>query len=323
MRCDTFTRSSRTRGTLLAELRCLHETRVAPEEIDHLGHMNVGFYFEKALRATRALASAHGLTEEKCGSLGSVLEVRDAFTRHYREQLVDAPLAVFGGVLVVRPGGLRIYHELRNTERDELAATFMHEAVLRDRKMRDVVPLPEMCAKSAGDELVSWPEHGRPRTIDLEHDPGTLTLETARARGLAMREVRVIQAEECDADGVFKASRYQDLVWGGEPLKQRSAMLPLHALPGGGKMGWATMENRGILTALPRAGARVQSFGAEVELGRKTSYRHNWVFDVDSGALACTSSIVNLAFDLQKRRSMEPPAAVRQALEEQLHPDLR
>lgn len=305
------------------ELRRLVEARVLPEEIDHLGHMNVRYYLEKALRATGLLATEHGVGPEAVRAMGAVFELRDVFTRHYREQLVGAALEVWGGVLAVRGDGLRIHHELRNPERDELAATFVHDLQLRRRDTREPLPLPERVAKSASDARVEWPEHGRPRTLDLDRVPTALTLETARARDLAMRRERVVTAEECDADGYFVAARYQDLVWGGEPASGRNSWMPLFDLPGGGQFGWATLESRGVLRDLPRVGARVQCFGAEVELARKTSCRHQWVFDLDTGHLLCTSSIVNLAFDIGARRSIEIPTRVREMLETQYHPDLR
>jgi acyl-CoA thioester hydrolase len=307
----------------MAELRRLHEATVAEEEIDHLGHMNVRFYLEKAMRATRVLAAEHGIGEPACRPLGATLELRDVYTRHYREQLVGAPLAVLGGVLEVRRDGLRLYHELVNTERDERAATFVHEVRLRDRGTRAPLPLPEMVAKSAGHELVTWPEHGRPRSIDLGSPQSTPSLEEAQRRGLATRKVRVVGEEECDAEGFFVATRYQDLVWGGEPAAGRSGWgPPVHALEGGGRFGWATLESRGVVHELPRAGVRIQSFGAEVALAHKTSLRHQWVFDRDRGTLLVQSSIVNLAFDLDARRAIAIPPRLREALETELHLDL-
>jgi len=305
----------------MTELRLLHEATVAEEEIDHLGHMNVRFYLEKALRGTEALAAAHGLDPEACRRLGGMLELRDSYTRHLREQLVGARLAVRGGVLSVRTDGLRCYQELVNRDGDERAATFVHELALRRRETGEPLPLPEMVAKSAGEAQVAWPEHGRPRTLDLSRVPPALPLAVARERGLAMREPRVVGPEECDAEGRFLASRYLDLVWGGEPSGFRTAV-PLFE-DAGRRFGWATMESRGVLLALPRVGTRIQSFGAEVELARKTSFRHHWVYDLDRETLLCTSSIVNLAFDLEARRAIEIPASLRQTLEAQYHPDLR
>jgi acyl-CoA thioester hydrolase len=307
----------------MSALRLLVESRVAPEEIDHLGHMNVRFYLDKALRATAELAARLGLGPDACRERGARLELRDVFTRHRREQLVGAPLAVRGGVLAVRADGLRFYHELVNTARGEVAATYVHELQLVARDTRRPIPLPEAVARSAGRARVEWPEHGRPRTLDLARVPAGLALSEARARGLEMRRERVIRPEECDAAGFFAAARYQELVWGGEPLGSHADWMPFFELEGGGKLGWATLESRGILLELPRAGSRIQSFGAEVELGRKTSLRHHWVFDLDREALLCASSILNLAFDLGARRAAEIPAALRERLESEYHPDLR
>ena len=314
--------SSRT-ATATAELRRLLEANVREEEIDHLGHMNVRFYLEKALRASQRLAAEHGLGAEDCRALGAVLELRDVFTRHYREQLVGAPLAVLGGVLSVRADGLRVYHELLNVDRDERAATFVHELTLRQRETREPLPLPENVANRAADALVEWPEHGKPRTLDLQRFPPTLPLEEARQRNLAMRQERVIRREECDGDGFFVAAGYDDLVWGGDPIAQQPAWVPVVEMENGGMFGWATLESRGVLLELPRAGDRIQSFGADVELARKTSCRHQWVFDLDRGALLCTSSIVNLGFDIGARLAIEIPAPIREMLEAQYHPDLR
>jgi acyl-CoA thioesterase FadM len=82
------------------------------------------------------------------------------------------------------------------------------------------------------------------------------------------------------------------------------------------------LESRNAMLETPRVGARIQSFSAEVQIARKTSYRHSWVFDVDSGALVCVSSTVNLAFDIGARKSIEIPDAVRARMESEYHPDL-
>lgn len=306
----------------MTELRCLVETKVAEDQIDHLGHMNVRYYHERASEASDRLASELGLSRAVRDDLDAVLEVRKTFTRHYREQLEGAPLVVMGGVLELHSDGLRAYHELRNTERDELAATFVHDLELCKRRTRARLPLPEMLAKRTGDARVAWPEHGRPRTLDLDRDSAPLALSTAMERDLAMRLERVLRPKECDADGFFPTSRYIELVWGGEPFAGRAG-LPLFELPGGGKFGWATLESRSHLLALPRAGTRIQSFGAEVALAPKTSCRHHWVFDVERGDLLCIHSIVNLAFDIAARRAIEIPAPIRAEIEQRYHPDLR
>jgi len=308
---------------VLAELDLLHEAVVGEEEIDELGHMNVRYYLVKALAGTQAIAERIGLSPQTCAAEGVVLELRDAYTRHRAEQMHGARLELRGGVLDVRSGGVRLYHELVNPERGELAASFVQELVLRDLVTRTERPLAENVADRAHAARIDWPEHGRPRSIDLETEPPAVPLSLLRERDLSMREARAVRADECDAAGHYIASNYQELFWGGRPIERGKSDSWLIDLEGGGKMGWATLESRGILHALPSVGTRIQSFGAEVALGSKTSFRHHWVFDVERDVLLATSTIVNLAFDIGARRAIEMPDAVRNGLETRYHPDLQ
>jgi acyl-CoA thioesterase FadM len=283
--------------------------------------MNVRFYATRAALATRTLAAEYGLSREACAERGVLLCVPDSFTRHYREQLAGARLAVMTGVLSVREMGLRLYHELVNRDSGELAATFVHEVKLHDRATRTPRAFPAGLAERAQASKIVWPEHGRPRTVDLDRLPEALTLDIARARGLEMRKPRAIAREACDEDGFYDAAFAPELVWGGEPIGRRG-FVPIVEGPDGRKFGWAMLESRNAMLETPRVGARIQSFSAEVEIARKTSYRHSWVFDLDSGSLVCVSSTVNLAFDIDARKAIEIPDAIRRGLESELHPDL-
>jgi acyl-CoA thioesterase FadM len=230
-----------------------------------------------------------------------------------------------GGVIEARGDTLRFYHELRNVERDELAASFVHEVRLErgaPGDPRQPMPLPENAARAVAQAIVPWPERGRPRTLDLDRIPQEIPLSEARARDLAMREPRRVRADECDADGVYRVSRHQELFWGGTPIPPRPEGMPQIVLADGTRFGWATLESRARLLELPRRGTRIQSFGAEIEIARKTSVRLHWVFDLDREALVCTSQIVNLAFDIGGRRAIEWPPEMRADMERQHHPDL-
>ena len=77
----------------MAALRRLHEGAVRDDEIDVHGHMNVRCYLDRALAASRALATELGLGADDCDALGAVLELRDGATRYAGEQTRDAPLA--------------------------------------------------------------------------------------------------------------------------------------------------------------------------------------------------------------------------------------
>ncbi len=299
-----------------------YEGVVDASEIDDLGHMNVRHYGARALASTATLLGAHALGPEACEAIGASLEPRDLYTRHFREQMVDAPLVVRSGVLAVDEDEVRLYHELRNPARDELAASFVHRFGLRCRESRETLPLPEEARKTLHEALARWPEHGRPRSIDLERALAPLSLAEARSRGLALRKERRIGAADCDGTGSVPASKRQELVWGGEPIHGGVAGPPMMTLDDGQRMSFAALETRSILGEPPREGTRIQSFSAIVEIGAKTMMRRTWVFDLDSERLVQSSVFVDIALHLGLRRAIEIPPRLRADFEAKAQLDL-
>ncbi len=298
----------------MGALRLLHESIVLGGEIDALGHMNVRHYGERALAATARLLESHA--RPSAGSEGASYSVPRLYTRYVREQLEGARLEVRGGVLEATAGGLRCYHELVNPDRDELAATFFHDV----RWNASGAAADET---SRFDECVQLPEYGRPRSIDFDGPASAPSLDEARAAGMALRRPRTIDAEDCDAEGQIPASLRPFFMWGGETLDGSDPGPPVLPLPGGGRMGWASLEMRSVRLAPLRAGLRIQSFSAPLELGRKTSLRRYWVYDLDRGEALLVNDVLDIALDLERRRAMEIPEALRANLEQQRRPDLR
>ena len=95
----------------------LHKTEVIPDQIDHLGHMNVRFYGEHARTGAEQLLASIGLVADDSRAVFG----RDVYVRHHREQLVGAALEVRGGVLDASSDRIRLYEELVNREADEVA----------------------------------------------------------------------------------------------------------------------------------------------------------------------------------------------------------
>jgi acyl-CoA thioesterase FadM len=298
----------------------LHQTEVASDQIDHLGHMNVRFYSAHARTGAEAVLASIGLTADDRRTVVG----RDVYVRHHREQLVGAPLEVRGGVLDASPDRIRLYEELVNPEAGEVAATFVLSFDLADRSGRARVAIDEAVLDAARSATVALPDHGRPRSISLEEDPTARppSLDVLRDRGLAIRQIRPIDDSlEADGDGVVSSAWVGELVWGGEPAPGAD-FRPLEPLPGGGAMGFATMETRAAWARPARRGDRVQSFGAELDIQSKTMLSRHWLFDVDRSELIAVFTVVNVAFDTGSRRAIVIPDAVRERISRRFHPDL-
>jgi acyl-CoA thioesterase FadM len=287
------------------DLQITHESEVTPEQIDHLGHMNVRYYAENARAGTQAMLA--GLA----GWGRHPHVVHDIYTRHHREQLLGTALVVRSAVLGADADGLRLHHELAGRDTGVLAATFVHRVSPLDEGGQRA-PLSARLVAAAEGLAVPSPPYAATRTISLDADlvASAPSLDEARNRGLAMRRERRVTAEECDGGGRYRPDLAPMLIWGGEPVG-RDAGPWLQEMPDGRLMGWASMETRLQSRRLPRRGELVQSFGATVAVHDKVTHRLHWCFALDDGELLAGFEVVNMAFDIRGRRPMSIPDADR------------
>jgi acyl-CoA thioesterase FadM len=300
----------------MSELLTKHESTVTPDQIDHLGHMNVRFYAVNAQAGTQALLA----TIPGWGDRPHI--VHDVYTRHHREQLLGTSLAVRSAVVGASPGGLRLHHELAATDTGVLAATFVHGISALDEGGRRA-PLPKRLVAEASELVIPVPDYATTRTISLDDDlvASAPSLATLRDRGLAMRRDRLVSAEECDERGRYRSDLAPMLVWGGEPIGAGHGPM-LDETSDGTPIGWATMETRLQYRRLPTSGDRIQSFGAGIAVHDKVTHRIHWTYDVDRGELLTAFEVVSLAFDIRARRPVPIPEVHRRRELDALQPDL-
>ena len=298
-------------------MEVLHKTEVTSDQIDHLGHMNVRYYGEHARTGGGLLLASLGLD---AASPRAVVQ-RDTYTRHHREQLVGASLAVRGGVLDASPARIRLYEELVGVDTDEVAATFVLSYVVPAGE--DPSPLTDAVVDAAGSATIEIPEHGQPRTLRLDDDPGATapSLAVLRERDLAMRVPRTITGAETGGRSTVPPNLLNELVWGGDPVPGR-AFRPLEPTSDGRDIGFAILETRATWVRDARIGDHIQSFGAELDIGSKTTTSRNWLVDVGRDELIGVFSVVNIAFDVGARRAVVIPDDVRERFGRRLHPDL-
>ena len=287
----------------------VHRSTVTDEQIDALGHMNVRWYGVNAEAATAALFARAELVRP-----GKALRTYDLYTRHHREQMAGAHLAVRSGVVDIAPRSVTLYHELFNETSDVLAATFLRRVAPADPAdtfVHDRVVTVEV------------PEAGRPRSVRVDDDPlaAAPAVDVLVERELAMRHPRTIGADDVGADGAVPIGDIHELFWGGEPIDPRPWEQHDRG-PQGQRVNMAVLETRMVLGRAPRLGDRIQAFGATVAIGEKTSTRRQWVIDLEAGAPLLVSTNVAIALDLDARRATQLTDRMRFEAERNLHPDL-
>jgi acyl-CoA thioester hydrolase len=126
---------------------------VYPWHCDHMGHMNVMWYTGKFDEATWHLFAHIGLTPSYLRSNHRGMVAVHQETTYKRELVAGDLVVVRSGFLEFREKVVRFYHEMRNAETNEVAATTTLTGVHINTEIRKSCPFPSEIV-SAGRELI-------------------------------------------------------------------------------------------------------------------------------------------------------------------------
>jgi len=278
------------------QLSVTHTSSVTADQIDELGHMNVRYYGQNAVAGTQALGEQLGLGEP---------DITSSYTRHHHEQLEGNALEVRSAIIATSTQ-LQFFHELRNRDTDDLAATFIHT-------------LANPPVEGAEFEV---PNYGQARSIDLNVDrlASAPTIGELRSRGLEMRLERQVSTEDSMGADVVPAWLTNNLLWNGESLEESESWI--NDTDDGDRVAFASMETHLRIARPVAVGTRIQSFSATIDIGDKILHELNWVFDLDTDQVLAAAETIDLAFSIPKRRARSIPPEVRANEEKRFYPDL-
>jgi acyl-CoA thioesterase FadM len=311
-------------------MQVLDEAPVLESEIDSLGHMNVRFYIARVDRANAVLLQQLGIkipADQK-----SVLRRADTYSRFHREQFSGSQLQVHGGLLDISPAQIRCYYEIRNPDKDQVAATFITVSQLIQPASQTTVPFSLAGVTESEQYKVELPDYGSPRSLTLNPPKVDVALTELQARitsdpapGMMSGSRSFgIETGDCDANGylqedidlMFIMHRAQSL------QKGETFGPPIMKTDNGHRFSWAMIETRAVVLGRPRAGDELLSIGADIAYGERWRQSRRWAFVKDTGVLVGINDVVGIALDLDERKSIHIPDAVRQTIEETYLPDL-
>jgi len=138
----------------LSDLAITYRGTVYPWECDHMGHMNVRFYVAKFDEATWQLFAMFGVTPTYIRESGCGMAAVEQQITYRRELRPGDIITVRSGVLEMRQKVFRLYHEMRNEETGEIAATTTLTGVHMDTRLRKACPFPEEILQRAREMIV-------------------------------------------------------------------------------------------------------------------------------------------------------------------------
>lgn len=116
---------------------------VYPNQIDHMGHMNVQWYTAKFDEATWHLFSAVGITNEYIQDNHRGMAALEQITKYKSEVIAGDLLVIKSKIIEVKNKTLRFLHVMYNAETEKEVATSELLGVHIDRLKRKSCILPD------------------------------------------------------------------------------------------------------------------------------------------------------------------------------------
>jgi len=134
----------------MSELVSTYRGTVQAWHCDHMGHMNVMWYVGKFDEATWNLLSQMGLTGAYFRERQRGMVAVEQRLQYRRELVAGDTLVIASGVLEMKAKALLFFHEMRNGETGEVAATCRLTGVHIDTLSRKSQALPaDVAARGA------------------------------------------------------------------------------------------------------------------------------------------------------------------------------
>jgi acyl-CoA thioester hydrolase len=140
------------------ELPITYRGVVYPWHCDQIGHMNVMWYTGKFDEATWHLLNLVGCTPSYMTQNNRGMVAVEQYLTYKRELLAGNILHIRSGILEVKDKSIRFFHEMFNSETNELAATTTLTGIHLDTVLRKATSLPEYLSAKAREMIVSQSE---------------------------------------------------------------------------------------------------------------------------------------------------------------------
>ena len=186
----------------------VYRNSVQSWEIDQMGHMNVQFYFEKALQGCVVLWNKLGINGLAVELGNTDLSLARAHIRFLKEQKPGAPFFLKAGIVEFGDTEVKLYLEMIETITQQPVAAFNFQFLWT---IKPSVEVKQNFSKVFEDLKVDIPSYGQTRGLSLEKEP-LLSLSQASQKNMIDSFEAVILLRQCDNRSKIKPSAYMGIV---------------------------------------------------------------------------------------------------------------
>lgn len=314
----------------------LNETPVTADQIDSLGHLNVRYYIERMDDANRRLLAGMGIT----GNADTFLRRVDTYNKFRREQFEGAVLSTHGALiadgLIGPAGSVPAYFEVRNEVTGDIAASFLAATLRVDQATQQPVGSLVSEGSPSSGELAPMmpPKSSLPRSLSLDA-PRVIPMQTLIDElpdnvvqgNMTGRRENVVKVEDCDGFGRLREDvDLMTIVFRAMPqdgASQATMGPPIQRDESGRRFAWAMMETRSYVFEYPHVGDSVIALSVDLDAGAKWRQTRRFMFNKGTGSILGIYDSIGVCIDLDARRAIETPTALREEIKATARPDWR
>ena len=286
----------------------VYRNSVQSWEIDQMGHMNVQFYFEKALQGCVVLWNKLGINGQAVELGNTDLSLARAHIRFLKEQKPGAPFFMKAGIVEFGDTEVKLYLEMIETITQQPVAAFNFQFLWT---IKPSVEVKQNFSKVFEDLKVDIPSYGQTRGLSLEKEP-LLSLSQASQKNMIDSFEAVILLRQCDNRSKIKPSAYMGIVSDSTPhLLAYTGTIDENGMT---NIGSAALEYKFDFFEYVPLGAHLKTKSGVQSLSNKTFVWQHWIFNVETGNPVALASAVAVTMDLEARKSIPIPPEMSEAL---------
>jgi acyl-CoA thioester hydrolase len=278
-------------------------------ECDHVGHLNTRYYVARVEQALSALARRLELAEHD-------MLVKAQHMRFLREARAGAALHATGQVLRWGRDDAEVLFLLYHSGSGQVAATFRLSLAHIERGSGRPEPWPAQATRAASAFTCEAPDEARPRSISLDDDAVTASMERARQLGLRPTGLGMIMPDVCDAHGRWRLSGFMGRVADSIPHLRNGEWREVLARTAPGspsRVGSALVEFQTVHVRWPNVGDGCEVRSALAGCTDRVTYSSHWLLDPETGSPWAAVRTVGIALDLDARRALQLTAEAQAA----------
>ena len=286
----------------------VYRNSVQSWEIDQMGHMNVQFYFEKALQGCVVLWNKLGINGQAVELGNTDLSLARAHIRFLKEQKPGAPFFMKAGIVEFGDTEVKLYLEMIETITQQPVAAFNFQFLWT---IKPSVEVKQNFSKVFEDLKVDIPSYGQTRGLSLEKEP-LLSLSQASQKNMIDSFEAVILLRQCDNRSKIKPSAYMGIVSDSTPhLLAYTGTIDENGMT---NIGSAALEYKFDFFEYVPLGTHLKTKSGVQSLSNKTFVWQHWIFNVETGNPVALASAVAVTMDLEARKSIPIPPEMSEAL---------